>query len=127
MAKVEQRVAKSSKADKALWAGKGITLEQAKEKLTYSFVDLSETKLAGEVAAGIDQLVEHCKDKVGKLPSDLSGNLVTAMDSFGAKAKALFLSVTIQADAARVNSGLEFAPRTTGPADEEVESVEVDI
>lgn len=128
MAKVETRVAKSSKADKALWASKGITLESAKEKLSYSFVDLSETKLVQEVNAAIEQIVAHAKSKVSNLlPAELAPNLVAAMDVFGSKAKAIFTGVTIQAEAARSLSGLEFAPRAAAEVGEETEEVNVEL
>jgi len=127
MAKVESRVAKSSKADKALWASKGITLESAKDKLTYSYVDLSETKLVEEIGAALDQIVEHAKGKVSKLPAELAPNLVAAMEVFGRKARALFTSVTIQADAARQLSGLEFADRGAASTEEEAEEVNVEL
>lgn len=127
MAKVETRVAKSSKADKALWASKGITLESAKEKLSYSFVYLSETKLVQEVNAAIEQIVAHAKSKVSNLPAELAPNLVAAMDVFGSKAKAIFTGVTIQAEAARSLSGLEFAPRAAAEVGEETEEVNIEL
>ena len=124
--KVETKLAKSSKADKELWASKGIT--DAEQKLTYNYVPLAETALFKDVETNVQKIVDYCKGKVGSLPPSVAPGLVQAMDNFGVAALKAFTSVTIQAEAARQLSGLEFAPRDNAPSTDDGEpAVEVQL
>ena len=110
-----ERQAKTSKADKASFLAAGITEEQAKAKLSYKFLPLSETKAYAAFASRIEAACADFAEAllpVGDKKPAVGEMLQEAISTLAPRLLGVTTSVTLQADAVRKLSKLPFAPKT---------------
>jgi hypothetical protein len=109
-----ERQAKTSKADKASFLAAGITEEQAKAKLSYKFLPLSETKAYAVFASRIEAACADFAEAllpVGDKKPAVGEMLQEAISTLAPRLLAVTTSVTLQADSVRKLSKLPFAPK----------------
>lgn len=128
MAKWITKIAKTGKADKAEFAKAGLTEKQVAEKLTYKFLRLSETKAFASFKSEIESAVINLADKCANIPdADLNRNIGEALSTLANRLLEVADSVTVQADAARKLSGLNFAEKVTTAKPDDEENTDVDL
>ena len=137
MAKIQviNCVAKTGEKTKEFWVSKGLVVEDCQKKLVYPFLaGMDETATGTAMKNAFHQAVSTCVSILSEKITDkaILDVWLNALDKLDARITGkggLLFGKTIQADAIRELSGLEFpqAEKAITAGDDETEAVTVDL
>lgn len=120
------KVAKTSKDDKAAFLKAGISMDESTKRLTYKYLELSDTKAWIPFVEAVNEAVRELGNRFEAIKNpECRQNVMAAVDSMAAAMLKVADSVTLQADACRAASNLPFAAKkVTVATSEEIEESE---